>query len=1402
MFSRFFIDRPIFATVLSVVITLIGGIALVSLPIAQYPRITPPGVSVSISYPGANAQVVADTVAAPIEQQVNGVPGMLYMSSQCANDGTYTLTVTFDIGVDLKTALVMVQNRVTLAMPQLPTQVQNQGITIRKKTPDILMIVNFFSPDNRYDDIYLSNFATIFVKDELLRVDGISDVTYQGQRDYSIRAWLDPQKMAAHGITAVDVAGAIRSQNLDAPAGQVGLPPAPTGQTFQLPIDALGRLVTPEQFGDIIVKVGGGPSARKSTTASTSQPSSGSAPMNSGTGGTLGSGSNSTAGSSGSGQTTSTTSGSVSTTASTLSNATDSAATSGSTGSTTGATASTTPSTSTSGTTPTTTTSGSSTAPGGTTVTTGGASTGGGGTGGGGSSGGGATTGGGGTSLASPAGPGTLTVTTGTTGSGALGGTTLGRGPGRPSVAIVRLKDVARLELGAQNYNQSCTFDGKPSVGLGLYQLPGTNALDVADAVRRKMEELKKRFPDGVDYTIAYDTTPYIRESVEDVVKTLLEAVALVGVVVLVFLQDWRAMILPMIDVPVSLIGTFAVMAALGYTLNNLTLFGLVLAIGIVVDDAIVVLENIERMIARGYDPRTATIRAMDEVTGPIIAVALVLCAVFVPCAFIGGITGQFFRQFAITISVSTVISAINAITMTPSRAVLLFKTDGEKGVHEHVREALPWWIFGLAGGVLTFWLGPRYLAPRFGLPGLPVGRAGLEPSRWLWWSAAACWFAPGALAGAAVGWVVIGPVNFVLGWFFRMFNRAFDAMSGAYGWVVGWTLRLSLVVLLVYCGLLVLTYRVFQTAPTGFIPQQDQGRLIVNVQLPDSASLERTKEACVQIDAIARKTPGVAHVVCFAGMSFLLQASSPNFASMFVVLDPFADRQKPGLRDTAIMEKLRKAWAEKVREAKVTVYGASPVPGLGVAGGFKLVIEDRGDLGLDALQRQTDAVVRKLRELRSLSSVATQFRSNTPQLFLDIDRTKVASLGVSLDDVNQTLDMFLGSLYVNSFNDFGRHWQVTVQAEGEFRNQVEDINLFQVRNKSGQMVPLGTLVNVREIGGPVSVSRYNLYTAASINGNVQTGFSTGDAIRDIERIAGATLPLSMKPEWTELMFMQIRAGNTATYVFLLGVVCVFLALAALYESWSLPLAVILVVPLCLLCSVAGVLVTNRDVNIFVQIGLVVLVGLACKNAILIVEYARQLHLEGRSVFAATVEASRLRLRPILMTSFAFILGVVPLVLANGAGAEMRRSLGTAVFSGMLGVTLFGVFLTPVFFFVILGLGETSLFSGDTARRVLSGTMGGLLGLTCGYLLAKLGVGSLYRDSAAGAAAGLMIALAAVEAHRRIRPAGTRHRPPALATPHGDSVAADGPAGHRAAETGPARPAAGGASDRSAAHEG
>jgi multidrug efflux pump subunit AcrB len=1442
MLSKFFIDRPIFATVLSVVITLTGGIALWFLPIAQYPRITPPSVNVSIAYPGASAQVVADTVAAPIEQQVTGVPGMLYMSSQMGNDGSYQLSVTFDVDVDLSTALVMVQNRVALAMPLLPTPVQNQGITIRKKTPDNLCMINFISAidiatkDGKsirgvikgdddewitlldavgkkhrinkseiestskpiYDDIFLSNYALINIKDEVLRVEGVSDINIMGQRDYSIRAWLNPQQLASRNMTASDVALAIRQQNIQAAAGQIGSPPARAGQLFQFPIDTLGRLADPEQFGNIIVKVGQSQTLRSPSSVKSASPGGGSdTGMPDATGTDV---------------TGALTSGAI---ASVGVNTSGANAFGGSAG---GAFA------------------------------IGGANIGGGGT-----------TGG-------AASSGVIVVPTGAprtkknkTDKALVNPATATQTSFNPSVSIVRLKDVARIEMGALNYNVTCTFNGGPAVGLNVYQLPGTNALDVADRVRAKMKELKKAFPDGLDYTIAYDTTPFIRESISEVFHTLRDAILLVALVVLFFLQDWRAMILPMIDVPVSLIGTFAVMAVMGYSLNNISLFGLVLAIGIVVDDAIVVLENIERQMAKGYDTRTATIKAMEEITGPILAITLVLCAVFIPCAFISGITGRFFRQFALTIAASTVISAINALTMTPSRALLIFKTKEGSNGHEHKKEALPWWIFASLGFVTANY-GFKLLGSLV-LSASDMDEEVSESASLEAWGLYAVCFAPGMCAGLAFGWFCIQPVNFVLGALFRGFNNAFDRLTDVYGWTIARGLRLSAIVVLAYGGLVFLTYVMFRDSPRGFVPQQDMGRIMVSVQLPDSASMTRTKEVITQTDRIIRRDPGVANSIGLSGVSFVEQATGSNFGSFFVILKPFAQRQDRSLRADAIMARLRKEFVAQVKNARVVVAGASPVPGVSTSGGFKVMVQDRGGLGLPTLQKQTenlverilgyykltdasftalrmprvpDVVIAKLDGLKNqefetarkmkdqlaqllsknelplysplvlaqakqaggdyrlteqayaafrepkiaepvleklavlkdqtfevpllfktklaelldqselqqteavlllhakksygLASANSQFRSNTPQLKLDIDRIKVASLDVSLDEVNQTLQIYLGSLNVNRFNEFGRYWQVTLQADQQFRSRVEDINLLQVRNKNGQMIPLGTLVKVSEITGPIFVRRYNLYTTAPVAGALQPGVSSGDVIKAVNEISADTLPRSMKSEWTELMFMQIREGNTTVIVFALAVVCVFLALAALYESWALPLAVILVVPLCVLCSVLGVLFRrdflgqDASVDIFVQIGLVVLVGLACKNAILVVEFAKELHQNGRSIQDATLEAARLRLRPILMTSFAFILGVLPLCLASGAGAEMRRSLGTAVFSGMLGVTAFGIFLTPVFFFVIQRIGETRIFTGAAVQWVGSCVLGALLGAGIAYLLARLEV--------------------------------------------------------------------------------
>jgi multidrug efflux pump subunit AcrB len=833
--------------------------------------------------------------------------------------------------------------------------------------------------------------------------------------------------------------------------------------------------------------------------------------------------------------------------------------------------------------------------------------------------------------------------------------------PGPSSTAapnIVRLRHIGRAELGAQQYDQTCTLDGQPSVALSIYQLPGSNALNTAKGVYKKMDELRQRFPAGLDYKIVYDTTPFIKESIVEVFITLGDAIFLVAVVVLVFLQNWRATVIPLIAVPVAIVGTFAAMAAFGFSLNNLSLFGLVLAIGIVVDDAIVVVENVERWLEEGHAPREAARKAMDEVTGPVVAVALVLCAVFVPCAFISGITGQFFKQFAVTIAVSTVISAFNSLTLSPALAALLLR---------HRKKGFDWQT-ALAFAVL-FGLGAWWLRETHGLlAGWPLPLV----------------LAAGALVGGAAG------VATLVG-----FNRLFDGVTYLYTGAVRVILWGSVVVLLGYGGLLYLTYESFTTTPTGFIPPQDKGYLLVNVQLPDSASVQRTQKVLAHIDRIVRGDPddpakypgiqGVEHTVAIAGQSLLLGANAPNLGSMNVMLKEFKQREG-GQTGDDIAAKIRDACRKEIREAVVTVFGAPPIDGLGTAGGFKVMIEDRGPLGLPPLQRACDEIVAEAARSPQLRGLFTSMRNDTPWLYMDIDRDKALSMGVSMDSVFNALQVYLGSYYVNQFNEFGRIWQVNVQADSKFRDRVEDIRQMKVRNSKGDMVPLATMLTVRNSTGPLLLMRHNMYSAGAIYGDATPGTSSGEAITAMEAAIGKRLPPAMGYEWTELTFLQLQAGSTAMVVFGLAVVLVFLVLAAQYESWSLPLAVILVVPMCLLCSVAGVIVMRMDINIFTQIGFVVLVGLAGKNAILIVEFAKQQYESGMPLFQATLEACRLRLRPILMTSFAFILGVVPLVVAEGAGAEMRRALGIAVFSGMLGVTLFGIFLTPVFFLTILWL--------------------------------------------------------------------------------------------------------------------
>jgi multidrug efflux pump subunit AcrB len=1099
VFSRFFINRPIFASVLSIVITLAGGLALATLPVAQYPEIAPPTVEVSAIYPGANARVVADTVAAPIEQQVNGVEGMLYMSSQCTNDGTYTLTVTFQNGTDLNIAQVLVQNRATLAQPILPDLVKRRGVAVKKKSPSVLMIVNLFSPRGTRKALYLSNYATIQLKDELARLPGVGDITYLGQRDYSMRVWLDPQKLSSRGLTSDDVKRAIEEQNTQVAAGQTGQPPAPPGQVHQLTITTMGRLIDPDEFKEMILKADAG--------------------------------------------------------------------------------------------------------------------------------------------------------------------------------RLVRLKDVARVELGALGYDQTCTMNTKPTVALSIYQLPGSNALEVAGKVRAKMEELKGRFPDDVDYDIVYDTTPFINESIREVFHTLRDAVILVAVVVLLFLQSWRSAIIPLVAVPVAIIGTFAVMAAMGFSLNTLTLFGLVLAIGIVVDDAIVVVEAVHHHIERGLSPKDATILAMQQVSGPVVAVGLVLSAVFVPCAFISGITGQFYRQFALTIAVSTVISAFNSLTLSPALAALLLRPHTRGAVEE----ALPRFAFGLLGGLLGYELLAPWLASWAELylpdltPALTETAVDAAPLA-------------AVVVGLVAGWALGRPLNWLLVGGFRLFNAGFDFSTAVYTRLVGLSLRVSALVLLVYGGLVGLTYWGFTQTPTGFIPVQDRGYLLVNVQLPDAAAVERTQRVMQQIEKIALATPGVKHTVAIAGQSVVLGANAPNFGSMFVMLDGFHERTDPELSGDAIAATLQRRFDDEIQEGLVNVFGAPAIEGLSTAGGFKLVLEDRGvteSTSLKGLQKAAEKVVQNGNDTPGLLGLFTSFRANTPWLYLDIDRDKAKTLGVSLTEVFSQLQNNLGSLYVNDFNRFGRTWQVNLQADARHRSHFEDLLQLRFKNAQGDMVPFYTLARFKVIEGPVLVMRYNMYGAAAINGSNTPDVSSRQAIDLMEEAARKDLPRTMRPEWTELAFLQLQTGSTAVVAFVLAVVLAFLVLAAQYESWSLPLAVILVVPMCLLFSICGVLLAHLDINIFTQVGFIVLVGLACKNAILIVEFAKARREAGVPRREATLEACQLRLRPIMMTSFAFILGVVPLMISEGAGSEMRRTLGTAVFSGMLGVTLFGIFLTPVFYYVI-----------------------------------------------------------------------------------------------------------------------
>ena len=1034
-FSRFFIDRPVFAVVLSLIVLAAGLIAITALPVSEYPEVTPPTITVRAIYPGANPTVLAQTVGTPLEDAINGVERMLYMSSSATADGVLNLTVTFEIGTDVDLAQVQVQNRVSQALARLPEEVRALGVTTEKRSPDITMVVHLVSPDGRYDPVYLRNYALLNVRKELARLKGAGQVLVFGAGDYAMRVWLDPNRVASHGLAANDVVQAIREQNLQVAAGVVGAPPMATPVAYQLTVTARGRLVDEKEFGNIIVRTGA-------------------------------------------------------------------------------------------------------------------------------------------------------------------------------NGEVTRLRDVARIELSAGEFGLRAMLDNKAAVAVVVFQAPGSNALALSNAVRSRMAELKLNFPQGIEWSAVYDPTIFVRDSIREVIRTLIEATLMVVIVVVLFLQTWRASIIPLAAVPISIVGTFAVMLAAGFSVNTLSLFGLVLAIGIVVDDAIVVVENVERHIEEGLSPLDASHRAMEEVSGPIIAIALVLCAVFVPVAFISGLTGQFYRQFALTIAFSTLISAFNSLTLSPALAAVLLRPRGARAD------------------------GPTRVLDR------------------------------------------------LFGWLFRPFNRVFASASNRYGNVVRSITRRSAVALVVYAGLVVLGIIGFARVPAGFVPTQDKQYLVAIAQLPDAASLDRTDAVVRRMSEIALKQDGVESAVAFPGLSVNGFANKPNAAIVFLPLKPFEERKAASQKAGAIVMALNQKLST-IQDAFVAVFPPPAVNGLGAVGGFKLQLEDRAGLGDSALYAATQSLLGRAYQTPTLAGEFSSFQINVPQLFADVDREKVKQLDIQLSDLFQTLRIYLGSAYVNDFNKFGRTYQVIAQADAPFRASAENITQLKVRNAHGDMVPLSSVLNVKQSYGPDQVTHYNGYPSADINGSAAPGVSTGEAVATMEQLAASTVPNGIGFEWTELTYQQKLAGNTAVFVFPLCVLLVFLVLAAQYESWSLPLVIILIVPMCLLSAIAGVWITRGDNNVFTQIGLLVLVGLACKNAILIVEFARDLERQGRDRLTAALEASRIRLRPILMTSFAFIMGVVPLVVASGAGAEMRHVMGVAVFSGMLGVTFFGLMFTPLFYVLI-----------------------------------------------------------------------------------------------------------------------
>jgi len=1026
----FFINRPVLATVLAILITLIGGISIPILPIAQFPEISPPTVNVAATFTGASSEVVEETVTTPIEEQINGVEGMTYISSDSSNDGTMSINVTFEIGYDLDIAAVDVQNRVQLATPRVPEEVSKYGISVNKQSTSLILAVNLISPDGSRDDLFLSNYIDIHISDVLKRIPGVGNLTIWGEREYSMRIWLNPDKLASLAITTTDVANAIEEQNVQVAAGSIGQPPIPKGQQFQFTITTLGRLENVEEFEDIIIRA-------------------------------------------------------------------------------------------------------------------------------------------------------------------------------NPDGSVVRIKDVATVDLGAETYTTKATLDGGNTVGIGTYQLPGANALDLAKEIRAAMELLKEDFPSGVDYAIIYDTTKFVTESIKEVVITLFEAFILVFIVVFIFLQNFRATLIPAITIPVSLIGTFALINALGFSINTLTLFGLVLAIGLVVDDAIVVVENASRLIQeKGVSSREATSAAMKEVTGPIVATSLVLMAVFVPVSFMPGITGQLYRQFALTIACSVAISTINALTLSPALCALFLKKEtGEKF------------------------------------------------------------------------------------WFFKKFDQGFVWFKDRYHGLVATLTDRWKIVVGVFAVLMVCTYFLFTIVPTGFVPEEDQGYFIINVQGPEGSSLERTEETMKEVYDILVNTPGVAHVVAIAGLNFLTSASDSNTGAMFAVLEPWGKRKTYALSVFGLIDRVRKEFAG-IQGAVVVPFNAPPIQGLSSTGGFQFELEDKSSLGIQTLANVTQEMIEKGNESPELVGLFSSFTADVPGLYIELDRTKAKTQGVAVSDVFDTLQAYLGALYVNDFNKFGRVYRVFMQAEDSYRTQVEDISRLYVRTETGGMVPLSTLIDVKEIVGPETITHYNLYRSTEIDGGPASGYSSGQAIQAMEKLAEKVLPEGMGYEWSGTSYQEIKAGNLAPLIFALSIVFVFLFLAALYESWAMPFMVMLAVPLALMGAMLAQYLRGLTNDVYCQIGLVMLIGLASKNAILIVEFAKQRREEGLPVIEAAMQAAMIRLRPILMTAFAFILGVFPLVIASGAGAQSRHSLGTAVFGGMILSTLLSLIVVPVFYVVIENLRE------------------------------------------------------------------------------------------------------------------